>query len=521
MKFSIIVAINDQNLVGIKEYGKFSLPWPNIQGDMKFFREITTSAPSNQTNAIIVGYNTWQTLPCFYKKNTKRTNIVICRNPEKEEVKNNEIYVESFEKALDFAEQMPNIHKLFVIGGSRIYSEALLHSSFEDIYVTHIHSKFPVNEVEFDYGIKFPLGHETFDELVKNETLQLSFLSDDIYDSGTNIDYCFKTFKISDRVMFNHVMSVISMRSTICFYQPPNQYEGDYQYRELIKKILIDGKLKLGRNGYTFSFFGYQLRYDLAEGYPISTDKRCFPKSIFIELMWMMRGQTDVRILQKLGVHIWDKNSSKEFLEKMGLPYREGDIGPGYGFQMRYFGAKYIDCETDYTGQGFDQLENCIKLINNVAIDPSGARRIIIDLWNSLDIEKMALPCCHYSYNFGVELYNEPINGKKGKLNCHLIQRSWDVLLGWNTATAALFTYLLANFCDLDPGVLIHSISDAHLYKVHMDSGAIDELLTRKPRKFPTLRILNKREKITDYEFSDLQLENYFPCPSIIAEMQA
>jgi thymidylate synthase len=509
MKFDIIVAINSQTLIGIKEYGKFSLPWPNISGDMKRFRDLTTT----DNCAVIIGFNTWISLPLIYKNNNKRKNIVICRNSKDQIEKFNEIYVETFESAISTAERIEGISKIFVIGGSKIFCDALKHSSLNKIYLTYIKSFFPLNEVKIDYGIRFPLLYTNLIQLEEiGDIRNLETIYE--YDSNTNIYYTFKTLEI----MNNKILKSVVCENNRIYYSP-KIVEGDFQYQNLIKEIMANGILKMGRNGFTKSIFGYQLSYDLSKGFPISTEKRCYPKSIFLELMWMLRGQTDVRILQKQGVHIWDKNSSEEFLRERNLPYREGDIGPGYGFQLRHFGANYIDCETDYTNQGFDQLEYCIKAIQDSSDFVS--RRIIINLWNCSDIDKMALPPCHYCYTFGVDLYETLKNGKRGKLNCHLIQRSWDVLLGWNTSTAALLTHLLANHCDLDVGILVHSITDAHLYKEHIDSGKIHELLSRTPRKFPTLRILNKRENITDHEYSDIQIENYFPCPAISAEMKA
>jgi len=257
----------------------------------------------------------------------------------------------------------------------------------------------------------------------------------------------------------------------------------------------------------------------LSKGFPILTVKRCYPRLIFEELMWMIRGHTNVKLLQEKNVRIWDKNSSKDFLDKYHLPYEEGDIGPGYGFQMRHYGAEYTNCLADYSGQGVDQLAECINLINK---DPH-SRRIIMNLWNPCDIKKMTLPPCHLVYNFGVDLYDEPnaITGKRGRLNCHLLQRSWDVVLGWNTSTAAMLTFLIANHCDLDPGYLVHSITDVHLYKNHIESGCVDKMLERTPRILPMLKIINQKSNIGDYQYEDLVIENYYPCPSIHFELIA
>lgn len=520
--FDIIVAINNESLIGIKEYGSCSMPWPMLKEDMEYFKNITTKTTTEkQKNAIIVGYNTWLSLPNFYKKNTKRLNIVISRSFETDISNYNEVYVSTFDQALKYASIMDNIDNILVIGGATIYNIALSHPSLRKIYLTHIHHSYPF-DIVVEQKIYFPFSHKHLDNFVTNGHLCLNDPIKNIYDTNKNIIYCFKIYDVQNDFDKAYQNTNKIPRIEYCKNLPltnlSNRSDGEYQYLNMVYTIMKNGLMKQTRNGITKSIFGYQLRFDLSEGYPLATVKRSYPKAIFEELMWIIRGETNVKKLQEKNVHIWDKNSSKEFLSNSGLSYNEGDIGPGYGFQMRYYGAKYIDCLTDYTGKGVDQLQNCIKMINQ---DPH-SRRIIIDLWNCMDVEKMALPCCHVMYNFSIDLYDKPLqNGSKGKLNCHLFQRSWDVLLGWNTTTAALFTYILANHCYLDPGILVHSISDAHLYKTHIDSGVIDELLSRIPRKFPTLKFLKKRDNIEDYVFEDIVLENYYPCPAIIAEMVA
>jgi len=522
-KFSIVVATNNDSLIGIREYGEYTLPWPMIKEDMDFFRRITcqTHEPS-QINAIIIGYNTWLTLPNIYKKNIKRKNIIISRSFSTDKITGTEKYVESLDDALSYASTISNLDNIYVIGGAAIYDIALGHPLLDTIYLTYIKHSYPADN-EIEQQIYFPLTHTHLNDFVANNSLVLASVSDKYNDIGKNICFNFKKYVCTEK--FREIYAATKKNQRIIYSKQcttlinsDKDDIGEFQYLTLIKTIMSKGIFKQTRNAITKSIFGYQLRYDLAEGYPISTVKKSYPKTIFEELMWMIRGQTNVKKLQEKNVHIWDKNSTKEYLEKYNLPYEEGDIGPGYGFQMRYFGAKYLDCHADYHGQGVDQLNECINLINN---DPH-SRRIIIDLWNCVDVPKMSLPACHINYNFGVDLYDKPLaSGTKGKLNCHLLQRSWDVLLGWNTTTAALLTYLLAHHCNLNPGILVHSITDAHLYKEHIDSGAINKLLNRRPRKFPSIKFIKKHDSIEKYEFNDLVIENYYPCPPIIAGMIA
>ncbi|XWV25252.1 bifunctional dihydrofolate reductase-thymidylate synthase [Tupanvirus deep ocean] len=521
-KFSLIVAINNDALIGIKEYDSYSMPWPMLKEDMDFFRlKTTTTCDMDKINATIIGYNTWHTLPNFYKKNSKRKNIIVSKTAMTDVPTHNEVYVTNFDAALELAQSMINVDNIFVIGGAMIYDIAMKHDMLDKMYITHINHSYPENIV-VQQKIFFPLNNENIQELSKHDYLTL-VNTKHTFDINKNISFCFKEYQVQKKfgeLYRTHNCIPKMPRSVNCdsVIIPIDCHEGEYQYLDLVRTIMNRGKYKNTRNEVTKSIFGYQLMYDLANGYPLSTVKRSYPKAIFEELMWMVRGQTNVKFLQEKNVTIWNKNSTKEFLQKYGLPYEEGDIGPGYGFQMRHYGAEYTNCQADYTGKGTDQLMECINLINK---DPH-SRRIIIDLWNARDTSKMALPPCHINYNFGVDLYENPSpSGKRGKLNCHLLQRSWDVLLGWNTTTAALLTYLLAHHCNLDPGLLVHSITDAHLYKTHIDSGAVDKLLQRIPRSFPTLKFLNKKENIEDYEFDDLVIENYYPCPAIIAEMVA
>lgn len=496
MQFSIIAAIGNNNVIGVYQYDKHELPWPLLKEDSTFFKQTTTG-----NNAVcIMGHNTYVSLPDVYKKNKDRTNIVISRSVIVD------CYTEStFEKALALADKMST--NIYVIGGAQVYKSALMHPGLNKLYLTFVNYEYPQYEdvklIRFPLDIMRLIGSESGDVCVFKK----------YHDQGRNIDYTITTCQISSE-------TVKRINDAANNYEEGIPVSGDFDevhdedaYLNLVRKIRSTGLEKVARNDTVQSIFGYQLRFDLSKGYPLYTVKRCYPKSIFEELMWFIRGQTDVTILQSKGITIWNANSNKEYLEKYKLPHKEWDIGPGYGFQMRHHGAKYVDCHTDYTGQGVDQLQQCINLIKN---EPE-SRRILLNLWNASDVAMMALPPCHIIYNFLVETLP---NGKS-TLNCHLFQRSWDVMLGWNTTTAALLTYILAKHCDLEPGILVHSITDVHLYHTHIKSGSIDQLCSRKTRPPPKLTVVNKHDNINDYEYSDIVLENYNPCPPIKALMIA
>jgi thymidylate synthase len=513
-KFDILIAVNSQGIIGVKSYGVHELPWPYLKEDMSFFRRTTSQCKEGTRNAIIVGYNTWVTLSATYKKVTSRLNIVVARGAADLKSTSGEVYVETFNDAYKTATTLENVAKIFVIGGSRIYFDALYHEALGSIMLTAVQDAYPnFPDVEF---VRAPFTIEKLNWISSDNNILTKTVGKCYTEKVYDISYEFITYNVQDQKEFTYKLSTPTARQENL--KNISDHVVDTQYLDLIRKIMTDGRIENGRNGATKYIWGYQLTYDLAKGYPIATEKKSFPKSIFEELMWMLRGQTDNSILQAKGIHIWDKNSSPEFIKSRKLPYAEGDIGAGYGFQMRYYGAKYVDCKTNYKNQGIDQVANALEKIKTNPKD----RRIIIDLWNAADEDKMCLPPCHPWYHFGVDLYDEPAaNGTIGRLNCHLTQRSWDVLLGWNTATAALMTYLFAAHCNLDPGILVHSISNAHLYKEHIDSGAIDELLKRLPRIQPKLQIVKTHANIEDYEFDDIRIHNYYPCPSIKADMMA
>jgi thymidylate synthase len=265
------------------------------------------------------------------------------------------------------------------------------------------------------------------------------------------------------------------------------------QYLQLLNYIITKGSIVNTRNAITKSVKDVSFKIDLSVGFPILTVRKVFWRGIVEELLWMLKGSTDVKELQNKNIHIWDGNSSREYLDKYGFNcYPEGYIGPGYGYQFRH--------------KNVDQWLEVIKLIKN---DPT-SRRIIINLWDVDNIKNMALPPCHILYQFSVT---------EGKLNCHLYQRSWDIMCGWNTSTAALITHILANFTGLNVGTLTHTISDVHIYEKHIEQ--VKEILNRTPLSLPKLIIKNKRDKVEDFIFEDFIFEDYQSHPSIKLEMIA
>ncbi|KAK2152201.1 hypothetical protein LSH36_337g02005 [Paralvinella palmiformis] len=290
------------------------------------------------------------------------------------------------------------------------------------------------------------------------------------------------------------------------------------QYLDAIRNIIHNGIVKDDRTGVgTRSIFGMQFRYSLRNGvFPLLTTKRVFWRAVVEELLWFIKGSTNATELSEKGVHIWDANGSREFLDKQGFTEREeGDLGPVYGFQWRHFGAEYKDMKTEYTGQGVDQLKDVIdKIINN-----PDDRRIILCAWNAKDLPLMALPPCHAFVQFYVA---------NGELSCQLYQRSADMAsdllilftgLGvpFNIASYALLTYMIAHVTGLNPGEFIHTTGDTHVYNNHIEPLTIQ--LNREPRPFPKLSIKRKVTDIEDFRVDDFELFGYDPHPKISMTM--
>lgn len=285
--------------------------------------------------------------------------------------------------------------------------------------------------------------------------------------------------------------------------------KGEKQYLHLIDKILSQGEYRSSRTGInTFSLFGEKLEFDISDSIPFLTTKRLSWRTMIKELLWFISGKTDNNILQQQGVHIWDGNSTTEFLDSRGLHhYRQGDLGPIYPHQWRHFGADYTDCDTDYTGQGVDQLQQVIDLIKT---DPT-SRRIILSAWNPSDLPKMSLAPCHVISQWYV---------RQGEyLDCQLYQRSADIGLGvpFNIASYSVLTYMLAHITGYKAGKFIHILGDAHIYENHI--SALKEQLLRTPYDFPRLSFARSINNINDFTLQDFVIHNYLSHPSIKMEM--
>ncbi len=259
-----------------------------------------------------------------------------------------------------------------------------------------------------------------------------------------------------------------------------------YQYLDLMRHVLQHGHQKSDRTGTgTLSIFGYQMRFDLQTGFPLVTTKKCHVKSIIHELLWFLRGETNIDYLKKNGVSIWDEWADKN-----------GDLGPIYGHQWRSWSAS--------DGIVIDQISQVIQQIKKTP----DSRRMIVSAWNVGDLDKMKLAPCHVLFQFYVA---------DGRLSCQLYQRSADIFLGvpFNIASYSLLTLMIAQCCDLQPGEFIHTFGDAHLYLNHLEQARLQ--LEREPRTLPVMQLNPAIRNIFDFRYEDFTLHDYDPYPSIKA----
>jgi dihydrofolate reductase/thymidylate synthase len=471
-KFSIVVAAENSLGIGLNN----TLPWPKLSHDLAHFKKITSSAMENKRNVVIMGRKTWYSIPNGFRPLSDRFNIVLTR--DEKNVNSimsgygpDSVRVEkSLQSALEYANALDNIDKIFVIGGEQLFFEAIKHPLCEFIYFTKVMGDFQCDKF-------FPrINPNVFKE---------QEYSDNIIYEDNGVKYQFNLFK---RVEPRHE---------------------EYQYLDIVREIIEEGNEKGDRTGVgTFSKFGCQMRFSLRDGrFPLLTTKRVFWRGVAEELLWFIAGHTNANLLQEKGIHIWDGNGSRKYLDSIGLNHREEmDLGPVYGFQWRHWGAKYIDMHTDYTNKGFDQLADCIDKIKNNPTD----RRIVMSAWNPSDLKEMALAPCHLLCQFYVA---------NGELSCQMYQRSCDMGLGvpFNIASYALLTCMVAHVCGLKPGEFVHVLGDAHVYKNHVE--ALKQQLNREPREFPILRIKRNVTDIDDFKFEDFEIIGYNPHGTIKMDM--
>jgi len=507
--FDCIVAATESGGIGLDG----TMPW-RFPKDMAFFKKVTSEcAEEGKQNAVVMGRKTWESIPPKFRPLPGRTNVVLSRNANLREeagLPDDVVLAASLEESLALLAKQQGVGgtvaDVFVIGGGTIYAEALRSAQCRKLFMTLIHKDFPCDTFLPDLAA---LGYAKSTALEahvqKGACLEMAVFER----SGGAAD---GTAAAGGGAAASAPIAVAAVAATPprAVAAPAAARHPEYQYLDLIRDILATGERRGDRTGTgTISKFGATMRFDISgDEFPLLTTKRVFWRGVAEELLWFISGDTNANTLKDKGIHIWDGNGSREYLDRIGLTERaEMDLGPVYGFQWRHFGADYVDMHADYAGQGVDQLA---KLIDTIKTNPTD-RRIILSAWNPAAMPLMALPPCHMFCQFYVSA--------DGALSCQMYQRSADMGLGvpFNIASYALLTRLVAQACGLRAGEFVHVIGDAHVYSNHVD--ALKEQLQREPRPFPKLKINPAKTDIDSFVYADFTVEDYKPHKKIEMKM--
>lgn len=498
--FHVIIATTAQGTIGKDN----KLPWA-IPEDMKMFKAVTTAAPTGKCNAVVMGRLTFESMGS--KALSDRFNVVVTSK----EINGSVYTATSLEDAMAVCHRhCQNLHQVFVIGGARLYEEALRSKSCKSIYWTRVQGP---TSIEGDVRVTLPIvDEEMFYPVCVSKSRRKP-------KTAITFDFCHylrrelcveDREKLPDDPLAGFLLKDTTKPVVRACPSVKYRYHEEFQYLDLIAEIINRKDSQCGnRTGIdTLSGFGRMMRFDLRETFPLLTTKRVFWKGVLEELLWFVRGETNGNLLSQKGVKIWDANGSREFLDKRGFHEREvGDLGPIYGFQWRHFGADYKDMFTDYTGQGVDQLRQCIEILKKDPYD----RRILLSAWNPAALHLMALPPCHMFCQFYVD--------KDKKLSCAMYQRSADLGLGvpFNIASYSLLTRMVAQVTGLLPGEFVHFMGNAHVYVNHIEP--LKEQLKRTPRPFPHLKIDPSIKDIDEFKAEHFKIVGYSPYDRIDMEM--
>lgn len=486
---------------GISKNGE--IPW-RFKDDMLNFKEITTG---NGNNAVIMGRKTWESIPDRYRGLSNRYNVILSKTLSENDIRRNNFtktpfqLSRSFEDAMKFCTENNSIENIFICGGAEIYKTALDRGFVDEFHLTRIGKHYDCDK----------------------------FLHMNISRGSFNNKY-----KFYDGIE-------VAIERSWPLYPTLNER----QYLNLLEDIIRMDKVgRKTRNAATYSIFGPQLEIDLKEKFPLLTTKYMYWRGIVEELLFFLRGETNSRILSERGIHIWEPNTSREFLDSRRLQdYEVGDMGPMYGWNWRHFGANYRGCQHDYTGDGYDQLRD---LLIQLKFNPT-SRRMMLTTYDPSKVSQSVLAPCH---GLITQFYVQ-----NGILNCTTYQRSADAFLGlpFNIASYALLVNILCHVTGYRPGKLTISFGDCHIYKDHLSlvkeqisrpQLLAPELSIRKPfiseielsNKFnliPNFRVCSADESeeyqalwvesaikyIKDLKFDDFDLQDYRYHPAIKAPM--
>ena len=430
-KFNVILTSSQNNIIGKDN----KLPW-NISRDIQYFKDLTSFSPTNKKNIVIMGRNTWESIPILKgNKLANRIPIVISKTLQVNDDPNLLYVACSFDEAIIIAYNLHH-NKIWIIGGKSIYIEAFNHYMCGTIYHTKI-----LKEVEGDIELKLPPYRIT--NIAKENELEFRQL----------------------------------------------ELTGEINYLRLLSKIKYQGDLRHTRNAKTFSLFDETLSFNMNDGFPLLTTKKMYWKGIVEELLFFIRGDTNSKHLEEKKINIWKKNTSQKFINNLKLPYKEGDMGPMYGFMWRHFGTDYKDCHTNYQGKGFDQLT---KIVDEIKTNPSSRRILMSNFDPSKAHQGVLYPCHSIILQFYVRDYF---------LDVKMYQRSVDSFLGepFNIASTSLLLHIICKLTNKKPGKVTLTFGDCHIYSDHLEQVKCQ--LKRLSNKLPTIKFPNF-ETIKDVENS-------------------
>jgi len=474
---NLIVAIDKSN--GISKNNQ--IPW-FFKKDLQFFKNLTNNS------VVIMGRNTWETIPDEHRPLKNRINIIVSTTMHEDEIKDyeNTYLARSFEESVL---KYPN-KKQWVIGGRQLYLNAILSKLVDEVYITKINNDYECDNI---FPLTQLLNFYNYDQIrIKTE-----------YEDNTKLDFI--KYKTHNFIIEHH--------------QPTTKDENNYL--NLLRKILLEDSIgRETRNARTFSIFGTHLEFNLKDQLPLLTTKRVYWRGIVEELLFFIRGDTNSNHLVDKKVKIWEPNTTREFLDSRNLDYEQGDLGPMYGWNWRFFGADYKGMNSDYKNKGFDQLKNVIDQLQN----DQTSRRIMITAFDPSKVKESVLAPCH---SIIVQFYV-----RNGHLESHMYQRSVDSFLGlpFNISSHSLLVYLLCEITGLKPGRLIMSFGDTHIYEAHREQ--VLKQIMRTPKEFPKLEILkkynhsnnklnDKLEYLENLTYDDFKLIDYNHHGTIKAKMIA
>jgi len=513
MKRIGIACVNHMNAIGYKNNLIYSIP-----NELKIFKKITSQVVSEKRpNVIVMGKNTFISMKS--KPLPNRFNCVVTSRADefnKENKKENLQFFKSIQDVLDFGfDNHYKYNNMFICGGQSIYEYFIDNNLLDYLIISQ------VTNHEFKKGDTF------FPETPKNFN-RISYCKHfnqpaRIIDTNEkfNCDFTYKVYhnlsaSESNEYYNDNFKKLTGYEdTTINNTISESTFHNEYVYLNALKDVLENGQIRQTRNSKTISTFGVNMKFDVSKSFPLLTTKNVYWNGVIKELLWFINANTNSLSLSKDKVRIWDGNSSREFLDSIGLEnYKIGECGPIYGFQWRHFNAEYKGTDADYSGKGVDQLQKIIDLINS---DPT-SRRMIMSAWNPCQLSEMCLPPCHVLYQFYVRIDSE---GTK-HLSCQMYQRSGDMFLGipFNIASTTALTYILCHMTNCKPDRVILNIGDAHVYSEHIN--AVKKQLERTPLEQPKLKILGlPKSNIKDYEIGNFVIENYRNQGTIKAPMIA